>query len=127
MSAGTVYATVSDLQGRWPSLPATSEAQATVLLGAASRKLRAAVPGLDDLITAGTIEAELVTDVCCSMVKRAMVAGDAVDGVQQQSAGPYSMTFANPTGDLYLTKSEKADLGISRQRAFTIDLLPEAT
>lgn len=123
--AGAVYGSVDDLRDRWPSLPATSDAQATILLGAASRKLRVAVPGLDDLIAAGTLEADLVTDVVCSMVKRAMIAGDQAEGVSQQTAGPYSMTFANPTGDLYLTKSEKHDLGIGVQRAFTVDLLAE--
>ena len=59
----------------------------------------------------------LLKIVCCNMVQRAMSTGDDVFGVTQQSitAGPYtqSLSYSNPGGDMYITKSEKRMLGIS--------------
>jgi hypothetical protein len=62
--------------------------------------------------------------ITCEVVKRAMIS--PVDQLplksmtEQQMGGPYmgqrSETYANPTGDLYLTTSEKKQLGIGRQR-----------
>ena len=62
------------------------------------------------------------------MVKRGMQAPPVVGAESiQQGAGAYqaSVNFSNPSGDLYLSKSEKLSLGCGRQRAFTIDLLPQ--
>lgn len=66
--------------------------------------------------------------VVLAMLTRASsspVAGLGVTSVQE-GAGPFQQTlqFANPTGDLYLTKAEKRQLGCGRQTAFEVDLLP---
>ena len=55
--------------------------------------------------------------VCCAMVNRAMSAPAALGGASQysQGAGSYtaSVSFANPTGDLYLTRGDRMALGLS--------------
>jgi hypothetical protein len=62
------------------------------------------------------------------MVKRAMASPvsdlDASISSASRTAGPFTQqtTFANPSGDLYLTKAEKLSLGCGKQRAFEVDL-----
>ena len=68
---------------------------------------------------------ELVKTVIISMAKRAFGGSDfggAAITQYSQSASPYSesVTFANPQGDIYLTKSEKRLLGLNTQRVFSI-------
>lgn len=97
-------------------------------LAAASRYVRARVPDVDVRIAAGVLDPELVVDVVCAMVARS-TPGDTAAGVGavQETAGPFSrsLTFANPTGDLYLTAAELRLLGGGRvQRAGSVDLLP---
>ncbi len=125
------FATAADLAAGWRTLSSDEESRATVLLARASRIIRARRPGIDALIAAGDIDADLVGDVACAMVKRAMQGPVNMDGVTQaqQTAGPFSqgVSFANPSGDLYLSKSDKADLGIGVQRAACIDLIPESS
>ena len=122
------FATSTELAAGWRPLTEAEVARADVLLARASRKIRAAKPGIDELITSGGMDAGLVGDVACQMVKRAMQGPTDLDGVtqQQESAGSFSFgtTFANPSGDLYLTKTERRDLRISVQRAASIDLIP---
>lgn len=123
------YADVDDLRLRWPGLPDTEEAEARAgaLLSDAAAVLDAdKAPVLD--------ENDVVTDlavrrlISCAMVERAMKSdGASQAGVTQESKtmGPFSrsFTFANPTGDLYLTKQERRLLGVLKQRAASIDLL----
>lgn len=108
------YATVSDIEARWRSLSTGESARATVLITDASAML-------DKLVSVDptdTEQAALLKTVCCNMVIRAMTA-TALDtfGVSQTSvtAGPYtqSYSYANPSGDMYLTKFEKRLLGVS--------------
>lgn len=42
----------------------------------------------------------------------------------QQTAGSFSeaFTYSNPMGDLYLTRAEKARLGVGVQRAYHLDM-----
>lgn len=121
------FATHADLADRWRTLSSAEQARADVLLGDASAIIRATVRGIDAKIAAGDLDALVPKSVACAMVKRAMQGPVDLDGVTQtqQSAGPFSqnVSFANPSGDLYLTKSEKQRLGIGVQRAFSIDLL----
>lgn len=107
------YADVSDLEVRWRTLTEDEQARAEALLDDASAML-------DAYITVDETDEQqmsLLKIVVCNMVERAMSTGDDIFGVTQQSmtAGPYAQTFnyANPTGDLYITKSEKRLLGIS--------------
>ena len=54
--------------------------------------------------------------VCCAVVSRATSAPPALAGVSQysQGAGSYtaSASFANPTGDMYLTRGDRMALGL---------------
>ena len=57
--------------------------------------------------------------VACAVVSRALSVPDGFQGATQytQTAGSYSasMTMANPTCDLYLTKADRTRLGIGRR------------
>ena len=105
------YAEVSDVEARWRDLTTDEQSRCETLLGDASAMLDALVPsteGKEDLLCA----------VCCDMVIRAMSASGAdAFGASSVSmaAGPYSQTwsYANPSGDMYLTKLEKRLLGIT--------------
>ena len=108
------YATVSDIEARWRSLSTDESARATVLLSDASNMLTKLV----DVDAGDSEQAALLNTVCCNMVIRAMSA-TSMDtfGVSQTSvtAGPdtQSYSYANPSGDMYLTKFEKRLLGVS--------------
>lgn len=119
------FATVDQLEARWRPL---SDAEKTrggeLLLDASQMILDEDTRGVLDDLTAPT---QTLVSVACSMVIRAMAAGiDAGPPVTQYSygSGPVneSRTYANPTGDLYLTKSERRRLGFSRQRAGAVDM-----
>lgn len=111
-----VYATVLDLETRFRPLSDEEKARAAALLEDAAVIIDAAASSAPD-------HAKKL--VSCAMVKRAMAmpGGEGVSSYQQ-GAGSYteSQQFANPTGDLYLTKSERKTLGASKQRAFEIAL-----
>lgn len=119
-----MYATVDDLEARWRTLSADEQARAGVLLEDAAVRLDAACPPSDPP-TDQELAARLI--VSCEMVKRAMASG-VTGGVGvtsvQQGAGPYQETtqFANPTGDLYLSKSDRKLLGCGAQAAFTVSM-----
>lgn len=107
------FATYEDVEARWRTLTSEEQAKATALLEDAQVVLSGMVTvDPDDSEQAGKLKY-----VSCSMVIRSMVAGasDAF-GVDELSAtmGPFGRTahFANPNGDLYLTKLEKRLLGI---------------
>lgn len=93
-------------------------------LAAASRHVRARCRGIDERIANQNLDPELVVDVVCAMVARA-VPSTGLEGIAtvQQGAGPFSQTktLANPGGDLYLTRSEKVSLGCAGQRAGEVD------
>lgn len=112
------FASSSDLKDRWPAMTDTTVAD--TLLADASQLIRDTCPGW-----AAASEATLKA-ITCAMVKRAMIAGSDNAGLSasQETAGPFSQswTYSNPTGDLYLTKTEKQRLGKGRQRAFTISM-----
>lgn len=62
--------------------------------------------------------------VACAVVGRAVNVPDAFAGATQysQTAGDYnaSVTFANPTADLWLGKSDLKRLGLAGMRVFSI-------
>lgn len=73
------------------------------------------------------VDRSKLMQVCRSVAHRAMGEGTtAPAGVSQytMSATPYSetFTFANPNSDAYLTKNEKALLGIGRSRLASVPL-----
>ena len=107
------YATYEDVEARWRPLSSDEQSRATVLLGDAASILDSLVKVDED----DDAQAELLKVVSCDMVIRAMAAAADTFGVTQSSmtAGPYtqSWSYANPSGDLYLTKLEKRLLGIA--------------
>lgn len=123
MAVAAPFATVSDLEVRWRTLTADEKARAQVLIDDASDKITTTCPGWVDA------SETTLRRITCAMVKRAMATPSAVDGADvtslQQGAGPYQATvqFSNPSGDLYLTRAEKFDLGCGKQKASEADLL----
>lgn len=115
------FATVDDLASRWHALTTTEELQAEKLLDDASDIIMSLQPNWQQ------VPAATLKRICCQMVKRAMLADSAnPNGLTQfaQTAGSYSEsgTYANPSGDLYVTAVEKQALGIGKQVAFHVTL-----
>lgn len=108
------YATIDDLELRWRPLTADESARAQTLLDDAALMLDATLSAA----SIQDVEEGALVAVSCNMVRRAMALSDSgMYGVSQGtvSADIYSqtMTYANPTGDMYLTGNEKRMLGIS--------------
>lgn len=114
------FATIADLEARWRTLSNDEETRATALLTDASSRIR--VMAAQEGVELGTDDDSVSTlkSITCSMVIRAMLNGTdgtlAPIGSSEASwtAGPFtsSATFANPTGDLYLTSAEKSLIGL---------------
>ena len=108
------FATVDDLAARMGrELTETEEAQASVLLDDAAAMLMALVSIDPD----NEVQAANLKRVSCAMVQRAMMVGSGGGyGVTEATAtmGPFTqrVNYANPSGDLYVTKAERASLGI---------------
>lgn len=120
------FAVYGDLEARWRPLSADEQAQATVLLEDASTRIRLECTraGVD----ADTdVDAAVTLMIACAMVKRAMISSGS-EGIQSQMnvAGPFTQqqSFANPSGNLYLTKQERRDLGLG-QVAGMVNMGPE--
>lgn len=119
-----VYATVEELEARWRALGDSERKRAERLLEDASTVMAAAMrdSGLDP--SSGVPTPEELSLVCCAVARRSMLAPPDLPALTQysQGAGPLteSMTYANPTGDLYLTKSERRLLGIRGGRVFSV-------
>ncbi len=122
------FAFISDLEEIWRTIDAADRAKAERLLAAASRKIRLQCPSWAQ---AEEAEPGICKDICCNMVKRAMVAEETnPEGLSQgsQTTGPFadSWSYSNPNGDLYLTSSELSDLdGAGSGRMFTIAMTGE--
>lgn len=114
------FATVEDLERRWRSLDeyeveraAAYLEDATLLISAEFRNARREIDDEDE-IQAGSLRV-----VCCSVVKRAMMASTDGDYTQMSmTAGSFNQqwTYANPHGDMYLTANERRILGIPKRR-----------
>lgn len=107
------FANVSDIEARWRELSDEETARADVLINDASAMLARLV----EIDPNDETQAELLTATCANMVIRAMSATELdTYGVDSATitAGPYSQTFSytNTTGDLYLTRAERALLGV---------------
>lgn len=117
------FATLEDLEARWRGLSLDEQKRAKALLGDASAVIRSTVRDVS------RVPADVLQLVTCSIVRRAMANDQLGMGdisSQQMTAGPFSqqVSFANPSGSIYLTKAEKRLLGVGgRGRAFSIDLL----
>lgn len=108
------YATAAELEASWRPLTDEERARADALLADASAIIDAELRGrpADQLVA---------SVVARSMARRAMASPGSQSGISAASmgAGDYSesWTYANPTGDLYLTGSERRMLGIGRARS----------
>lgn len=106
------YATLEDLEARRGVLDPDDREKAAALLDDAAVIL-------DGLVTVdGSEEQEtLLMIVSCNMVSRALSTTPDAYGVSSLSttAGVYSesLQYANPSGDMYLTKLEKRLLGVT--------------
>lgn len=119
------FATITDLQSRWRALSDIEKTRAETLLMDASVIIATMCAQSSITIdTTDELQAMTLEAITCEMVKRAMLSpiDQAPMSNYSQTAGSYSEsgTFVNPTGDLYLTSSEKKRLGIGKQRMFSI-------
>ena len=112
--SGPPAVTVADLEARWHTLTDTEKTVASSLIGDAINYIKQLCPNYDDIPT------DTVKRIVCAMVKRAMLSRDS-SGISQQSetVGSFSAsyTWSNPTGDLYLTREERRQLGLGAQHA----------
>ena len=72
------------------------------------------------------------TAVCCAIAHRSLSVPAGFEGASQysQTAGSYnaSITFSNPTGDIYLSKTELKRLGLYGQHIGAVmPLMPEVS
>ena len=108
------FATVDDLSAVWSGYDPADESRATTMLGMVSSAIGA-------LCDASSVDVDVLRFVTCQATARAMQAGDAGQGVSQESwtASPFggSVTYANPSGDVYLTSFERRLLGIDEPSA----------
>lgn len=108
------FASYTDVEARWRALSSDEQAKATKLLEDAAiiLKGRVAVDAQD------ADQAAALNLVSCNMVIRALrVRASDAFGVDKLSStmGPFAQTeqYANPNGDLYITKGERRLLGIN--------------
>ena len=127
----TVYATVEDVEAGWRTLTADE-------LLAAAQGIEDASVILETLLTRRgidptTVDQDVARIVTRNMVRRSLPDPESVatvpDGVKTQQIGvdifQRTLTFASPTGEVYLTKLEKTMLGLNAQRAATIPMFAE--
>ena len=118
----SAFATTNDLERFWRPLSGDERSRASDLLDYASAKLRLMAEGsgkdLDDTDLSDTYK-DMLKYTVLEATKRAMSAPELSGGAESysQTAGPYSENykFANPNGDLYFTKKEIGQLGLSAQ------------
>lgn len=124
------FATVKDLEARFRTLKEGEEERATALLLDASVMLATEFERVGESIDAKSeLQRENLKRICCAMVKRVMSSGHDEDLSQtSMTAGSYTQqfTFANPTGDMYLTKNERKTLGLPMRKQRISCILPKA-
>lgn len=117
------FATLSDLKAMFPTLEATDEERAGLLLSLIS----AAVGSLCEWKSKDPAVLKLVV---CQAAIRVLQAGEETPiGVTSQSWMAYPFTgstsYANPTGDIYFTAFEKSLLGVDEGYAIFANPLPK--
>lgn len=84
------FAAAADLEEIWRTLDGAEKTKAERLLAAASRKIRLQCPSWAQ---AEEAEPGICKDICCNMVKRAMIAEETnPEGLSQgsQTTGPFA-------------------------------------
>lgn len=131
------FATFDDLRKRWPEAAGLTEDQiqlaetrlldvsADIALQLRRSHVRLLYEGEDGYDE----QRQALVSVTCSVVRRSMqsiVAGGGLPtapvAMETVTAGVFSQTYqySNPSGDSYLTRSEKDVLGIGRMRVSTV-------
>ena len=112
------YATITDYEMRNGTVEPEHVQLVETLLGDAATML----DGLVEIVEGDEHQAEVLKIVSCNMVSRRMAADTA--GVDQVSytMGPFAQSahYANPGGDMWLTKREREMLGIGGFKVGTI-------
>lgn len=102
-------ATVEDVAARWRPLTSEEAIIVQTLLDDASDMVRVRFPSVDADIASGAISAATAVRVVAGMVRRAMMNRDN-EGITQgsETIGPFgiSQSYANPSGNLYLSKDD---------------------
>lgn len=104
----TDLASLTDVVNRWRPLTAAEQTVAAALLGDASAIVRANFPGVDADVASGAVSAATAAGVVAGMVKRAMM---HADGVKSEGVGPYSVSYDNALGSLFLTAADRVLIG----------------
>lgn len=107
------HASLDDLKALWPGGTLDeSRAKAVLTLVSSAVDAICASEGVD----VATVGEDVLRLVTCQAATRMLMASESGFGVTQESwgASPYSgsTSYANPTGDIYLTKTERQLLGI---------------
>ena len=117
----TPFATVSDYELRYGAADCPERIGA--LLADASAYI-ASQPGFSDPAESDEVAWANLRRVTCAVVNRAVPA-DGLGGVDTYSQGGIGYTasvkLSNPTGDYYLTKAERASLGLAGGRVGMTD------
>lgn len=123
------FATIDDLSKRWPSLSPSDHERAETLLEDASLLIEAEYRRAKmDIDPDDEFSVSARKIVCCSIVKRVMASGVDGDYTQMsQTAGSFTeqYTFANPSGDMYLTAREYRMLGIPQTNSGICQISPK--
>lgn len=121
----SAFATADDYIKRYGAVDDTD--QLTVLLEDASNFLKALYVeewGQDYMAGVHPVFDDNACAVTCAIVSRSLNVPAGMQGVSQasQSADVYSasFSFANPTGDIYISKSDKQRLGLGGMKIGTI-------
>jgi hypothetical protein len=124
------YATVEELEVRWRPLSDSEKARATMLLDEVAAIIDTRVA--KEPYPPDTTEALWLANamrVSLTAVERSMETPAGYEGVStmQQTAGSFSgsLTFANPTSRIYLTRAELSDLGVSEEGTVIFCISPK--
>lgn len=121
------FATVEDFKLRFTNTVA--DARLNILLQDASNLITSLYTQCYGLEYERGAHLDFEDNVCavtCNVVSRALATPTELYGVSQfsESVGEFSnsATFSNATGDMFLTKSEKARLGLNKGRIKSVSM-----
>lgn len=119
-----VYATLSDIQQRWP-VPPEQAGLVEGLIDEAEHRLARAAGDLAARITAGKCTADDVRYAARDMVVRVL---RNPTGLRSQTVGPFSQTFDSgmASARMQVTKEERVLLGLPAGRAGSVPLADPA-
>lgn len=119
-----MFASVDDLEAGWRTLSTSERSTAQTLIERASAYIMTLMTreGVE-IDVADTLQVENIKSVTCGLVRRSMET-PIIEGVASMSQGigatNASVSFANPDGRFFLTKSDKQLLGIGGVRIGSI-------